>query len=202
MSKKSVVVSGMGLGLGMLTNANQIRKEMGITDEQFHALATDAGREHWERLFEGMMVSDENCYEIHQITIGCYKSLDEVIKAGQYDWHDDDITSEHFPITESVQTDIEIFLVHRDKSEDSQKLIDEMSTGDYRPATHEELLALGAQRPELQGKFPIIALGTVVQYNGDRYVLYFKDRILDIFWFDCEWELSCRFAFVRKSLEN
>jgi len=33
MSKKSLAVSGLGLGLGMLTLADEVRRAIGITDE-------------------------------------------------------------------------------------------------------------------------------------------------------------------------
>ncbi len=204
MNKKSAVVSGMGLGLGMLTNADQVRKEMGITDEQFHVLATDEGREYWRRLFKTMQKESSSRYEICTVTIGGYKSLEDAIEAGKYDRCNPDITSEHFPLSGNGQKkDIEITLVHRDKSEQSQNLIDEMDEVGYRPATHEEFLALGAQHPELQRKFPIIALGADAQVDGHRSVLVLHDwdgeRKLSLSWFGHDWPQRCRFAFVRKN---
>ena len=207
MSKKSAVVSGMGLGLGMLTNADQIRKEMGITDEEFHVLATEAGNKHWRRLFEGMLQKKEkdvsHDYETYTVTTGIYKSLEEAIKAGNYDYCNPGITSEHFSLSGGDEKNVEITLIHRDKLEQSQLLIDEFVTsGEYRNITTEETLALGAQYPELQRKFPIIALGTVVRIDGYRRALILHEcsgkRRLILDWSSDTWVQECRFAFVRK----
>jgi hypothetical protein len=54
MSKKSQVVSGLGLGLGMLTLADEVRRACGISDDLFHTLSTPAGRKHWEAMFVSM----------------------------------------------------------------------------------------------------------------------------------------------------
>ena len=203
MSKKSAVVSGMGLGLGMLTNADRIRKEFGITDEQFHVLSSEVGDEHWRRLFEGMQKESSSRYETYTVTIGGYKSLEDAIEAGRYDEINPMIDSEYFPLSRNEQKkDIEITLIYRDKYERSQDLIDEMDKVGYRSATHEELLALGAQYPELQRGFPIIELGAVVCIGGDRHVIVLSyldcERKLGLYWIDTKWPQSCRFAFVRK----
>lgn len=204
MSKKSAVVSGMGLGLGMLTNADQIRREMGITDEEFHVLATDMGRKHWRRLFEGMQKESSSRYETYTVTIGGYKSLEEAINAGNYGYYSPDIISEHFSLSEGDEKNVEVALIHRDKLEQSQLLIDEFVTsGEYRNITTEETLALGAQYPELQRKFPIIALGTVAQIDGAWRVLVLHEcsgeRRLILDWSADTWIQDCHFAFVRKN---
>ncbi len=206
MSKKSVVVSGLGLGLGMLTNADQVRKKMGVTDEQFHVLATEAGRKHWQRLFESIVAKDENCYETCRVTVGDYKSLKAAIKAGQYDnVQDDKITSVHFPVRESEQREVEISLVPcSGRSPWSRNIIEEMVIEGYSPANHEEILALGAQHPELQLKFAIVALGTIGCVDGHMRVITLYEccghRKLELERFSNKpWPQSFRFAFVRKN---
>ena len=211
MSKKSVVVSGMGLALGIITNLDQVRRELGMTDEEFHILATDKGREDLRWLVERMLqkrrtdVSSDYGYETCRVTVGIHKSLEEAIEAGHYGYCSPDITSEHFPFSGNKQKkDIEITLIHRDKLEQSKLLIDEfVASGEYRNITMEETLALGAQHPELQRKFPIIALGTVVRIDGCRRALilheYSGKRKLILDWSDDTWVQDCRFAFVRKN---
>lgn len=54
MSKKSQVVSGLGLGLGMLTLADEVRRAYDIPDEQFHILGSPDGRKYWEMMFTAM----------------------------------------------------------------------------------------------------------------------------------------------------
>ena len=213
MSKKSVVVSGGGLFLGMLTNADQIRRELGITDEEFHVLATEAGNEHWRRLFEGMQQKKEKAtsnssYETCRVTVGIHKSLEEAIEAGDYDNVDHNITSEHFSLGNNELKCVEITLVHRNKIEQTDQLLEEfVESGKYRNAVTEEILALGAQNPKLQQQFPIVTLWwdnlfdsywkslSLFTWNGERRLGLEKV-------FNKGWESNTRFAFVRKNRDE
>ena len=85
----------------------------------------------------------------------------------------------------------------------SEQVLADMDRQNLRPATAWELFTLGAQRHNLPQKgIAIIALGTVVQVLGVRYVsgLHHIDsgRSLDLDWFDYEWYEGYRFAAVRR----
>ena len=129
--------------------------------------------------------------------------LEAAIKAGNYDWKNDDITEKHFPSKRSGQAEIEIQLFHFNKVMTSEEVIQEMDKQGYRPAELPELLAFGAKYPDEQRKYPIVALGSVYQYwDGDRYVSYLwrgdGERDLGLIWFGVGWGASFRFAGVRK----
>ena len=149
---------------------------------------------------------DKNCYETYTVTTGIYKSLGEAISAGNYDRCNPNITCEYFSLNgRSRQSDVEITLVYRNKVEWSKELLEEFVESEkYRNIRTEEILALGAQYPELQREIPIIALGTVVQIDGECYqsVLaldgHVDERVLSLVYFGGAWSRLCRFAFVRK----
>lgn len=79
-----------------------------------------------------------------------------------------------------------------------------MRKAGFRPALIEDLLALGAEYPELQKQFPIVALGSVWQDpGGRRRVPYLRwdggGRDLDLYWFGDDWDERWRFAAVRNA---
>ena len=106
-----------------------------------------------------------------KVLVDYTKTLKEMIRVGQYDWINDDITSNHFPVTGTGQKEVEITLFHFNRTISSDDAITEMKKAGYRPASVEELLALGAAEKELQKQFPINALGSVWRRpDGDRDV--------------------------------
>jgi len=112
-------------------------------------------------------------YKTYNITL-YPQSFEKMIQAGNYDainFNIKSINPDNMHGSSQEQESVEIMLVYRNKAEQPKKLVNEMWKKYYRPAIHEELLALGAQYPNLQEKFPITALGTIMQsfdYDGDK----------------------------------
>ncbi|MEK7584402.1 MAG: hypothetical protein AAB490_04090 [Patescibacteria group bacterium] len=100
--------------------------------------------------------------------------------------------------------EIEFELVHLDKDASTNAVLAELKRLELRPALYEELLAFAKQYPDEQRKYPIVAFGSVCQYDGDLfspYVLESVDgRCLGMDWIDRPdpWDRSCRFLAVRK----
>lgn len=137
-----------------------------------------------------------------RIVVDYSLSLEQMIAAGKYDWSNSDITAKRFPLKGSGKVELEpkLFYFGRDMSSDN--VIAEMDKEGFRPCTIEELLAIGEQHPELQRKFPLVALGSVAEIGGCRYVAYLRrrgsERELDLLWFGNDWGDICRFPAVRK----
>jgi hypothetical protein len=137
-----------------------------------------------------------------RIVVDYSLSLEQMITAGKYDWSNSDITAKRFPLKGSGKVELEpkLFYFGRDMSSDN--VIAEMDKEGFRPCTIEELLAIGEQHPELQRKFPLVALGSVAKVNGNRHVAcLFRDgsgRELHLGWFGHGWHVVCRFPAVRK----
>jgi hypothetical protein len=132
-------------------------------------------------------------------------SLADMIKVGKYDWVNDDITAEHFPVTGSGKTEVNLEFVHLNKSVSSEAVLAHMEANGLRPATLAELLSFGAKYPEIQREFPIVALGSSwIVSVGNRFVPYLfgssSDRHLNLSWFGSGWVGYFRFLAVRKSL--
>jgi len=136
-----------------------------------------------------------------QITVNYNLSLAEMISAGKYDWISDDINEDNFPVrgTGIIESVVELIHFNRNiSSDDAEKELKKMK---LRPANVEEILAFGAEYPETQRKFPIIALGSVASVSGNREVVYLgrlgAARDLRLLWRGHVWSARCRFLAVR-----
>ncbi len=131
-------------------------------------------------------------------------TLDQMIEAGRYDWKNSGITS-NFPVNcrRDESADVTMFLVKYDRSMESDDIIKDLDVRNLRAAELPELLALGAQNPDIQREFPIVALGSVwVNYRGHRSVPVLSRkgdaRYLDLNNWVSGWHSRARFLAARK----
>ena len=160
---------------------------------------------------EGVAPSTERFHELVgfgslEYRISCnHNIIADMVAEAKCDYSNPDITDENFSV-ESWDGERVVEPIHFGEvlsSDDVEKKLDKMG---LRPATITELLAFGAMYPEVQRKFPIIALGSVTSLAGDRYVAYLDGRgsrrYLDLSWRDKYWREFCRFLAVRKNLKS
>jgi len=129
-------------------------------------------------------------------------SLQEMIAAGQYDLVNDDITPERFPVIGKGVMQLISQLVHFNRNISSDDAEKELDKKGLRPATLAELLAFGKTYPEVQRKFPVVALGSVARIYGNRYVTYLdgsdSKRHLDLGCRGIDWPARFRFLAFPK----
>ena len=124
------------------------------------------------------------------------------IARGKYDWVNSDINEKNFPTTVDKDYEVEYRLFHYETSKSSDSAIAEMEKEGFRAGNLVELLKLGEIHPELQRKFPIVALGSILRAARDNrsvpVLLYGSDkRKLGLGWFDGNWGSGSRFLGVR-----
>ena len=141
-----------------------------------------------------------------KVVVASAKSLAEMIQVGNYDHVNSDITSEHFPVQGKEKVKCEIELICYGRCMQSDDVVRDLESRGMRPATLFELLAFGAQYPEQQREFPVVALGSVWQDRyGDRWVAYLDGDESDEFgrylclgrWVE-GWLCEDLFAAIRK----
>jgi len=97
-------------------------------------------------------------------------SLEAMIAAGKYDWVNDNITPDKFPVDgrgiKKFRT--KLFDFGRILSEDA---VAAMRAKNFMPAGHVHGLAFGATFPDEQRKYPIACLASSAQVRGPRFVL-------------------------------
>jgi len=141
--------------------------------------------------------------DTYTLTIDYNRSVEDGVKAGQYDYANSDITSKHFPTERMGMPEVAVELIHFNRDISTDEAIHELDRMGYRPADLHELLALGEKYPDLQREFPVIALGSVWQKPGGFRSCAYLDgndsrRYLYLDWVDFRWDDYCRFAAVRK----
>ena len=141
--------------------------------------------------------------DVFPTTVNYNLSVSDLVKAGEYNWSNSDITEKNFRSEENGTQSVELRLVHFNRvisSEDALKELDRMG---LRPATLKELLTFGSTYKEEQRKHPIVALGSVSRdWRGRRFVADLLevagDRHLNLDGLESDWREHCRFAAVRK----
>lgn len=202
MKKKSDFLKGFGKAFEIFKAIVNAVLDIGGDDSDLDRILTDS---ELRKQIAGLIVKTKKVVgDIYTATVDYGMSLADMIKAGKYDWVNDDITAEHFPITGSGKVEVSFELVHLNKSTSSEEILLHMEKNNLRPATLAELLAFGAKYPEKQREFPIIALGSSWVYrDGDRCVPYLgrydSKRRLVLGWFGSGWYDCWRFLTVRKA---
>lgn len=140
---------------------------------------------------------------LYPLTVDYSRSVADGIRAGHYDWVNQDITARHFPTEKSGCTRVLVELLHLDRNASAEEVLAEMEARGLRPADLHELLAEGEKYPEIQREFPVVALGSAWRGSGgDRRVPYIRRdgsrRLLGLGWTESAWDGHCRFAVVRK----
>jgi len=200
---------------GQLTKLIETMRQKQMTPERFNSLLSsgiladvlDSNADLSDRdtvraaLKLGTLVDD-----IFRLSVDYSQSLEQMIAAGQYDWTNDSITAQRFPIEGNCVVEFEGRYFHFNRNISSENVIKEIEAADtanpWSTAKIEHVLSHGKTFPEEQRKFPIIGLGSVAEVLGNRDVPYLdrldSERELDLGWFDDDWDPVCRFLAVRK----
>jgi len=200
--EKSELKSGMGKAMETLVSLIEEVEDLGGSDDDIRRIKTNKAL---RRQIAELIVSDRVICDRHNVVVDYGMSLADMLAVGKYDWKNNDITTKHFPTQDNGQAEVEIFLVHIGRDMGTDNVLKELDARGLRPAKIEELLALGADQPELQRQFPIIALGSVWRVSdGSRRVACLgrsgAERSLGLRWYGFGWDDVCRFAAVRKSV--
>ena len=151
-------------------------------------------------------VDQQPSIEAYTVTVSYTgkKTIKNLLKEGRYMWVNENITDRNFPAHETGTEEKEICLVHFDRWFDNgDQVIEELDRLGYRLADPAQLLALGAQYPDLQRQFPIAALGQHwVDFDGlCSFVCLFgisSMRPVDLGLLEKKWRNYWRFAVLRK----
>lgn len=148
---------------------------------------------------QAFLRGQEPAFPSYSVTVNYGQTIEQLVEAGQYDWVNGVINSRNFLSREKGEVQIDIHLLNFDRTS-SEDIISAMDRQGFRPASLEELLALGAAYPDLQRENPIVALGSTYPIDQGVPCLSRNDgyRRLSLIWFEGDWGPSWRFAAVRK----
>ena len=164
---------------------------------------SEAERKALRGLLDGFDGQPQLSFPWYTVTVDYSASVEQMIKAGKFDWFNDDVTSRHFPSNEKGVAEVLVYLVNFNRDISSEDAVKELDRQGLRPATLRELLALGVAQPDLQRNNPIVALGSTWR-GSDGLVLvpylYGSEsyRSLGLRWWYGVWRSRWPFAAVRK----
>lgn len=201
---KSEFVSGLATSTDILRVVSDEVHNLGGSDDNLRRIIGDRGLAR--QIAQLLVPRTDSSEPAYPLAIDYGQDLATMVQAGNYDYAHPDITDRNFPVgapAPAGEAKVEAVLVHFDRSMSSQQVLDELGRRGLRPATMVELLAFGAQHPDSQRRFPIVALGSVwASRGGYRYVGCLWEspgcRELGLAWFDRGWGAFCRFLAVRK----
>jgi hypothetical protein len=177
-------------------------KKRGYSDDEILRVAAQ-GDTLLDKFADVMAEAARKPRDVFPVKVNYDLSVEEAIKAGDYQAVHADITANNFPSTRSGQADVEIVLVRFDHRMASADVVRELDREGLRAAELPEFLAFGAAYPDVQRKFSVAGLGSVWQdRKGYRNVpcLYeaSEGRYLDLHWWDDGWYTYTRFAATHK----
>jgi hypothetical protein len=199
---KSAVVRDASKAASIWSKIDAAVKAKGGSEDALDILDREEGTPLVDVIADILVKDELKTRTRFSVTVDFREPLEKVVAVGQYDYRDDNITAENFPVTGNGQVECEVIFVHFDRDIKSEAAITELEQMGLQPAKIEHLLALGAKHPDLQREFPIICLGSSwVDSDGYRRVPYLAlwsaKRNLYLYWFEGGWLRHCRFAAVR-----
>ncbi|MBZ5630257.1 MAG: hypothetical protein LAO06_15465 [Acidobacteriia bacterium] len=177
-------------------------KKRGYSDDEILRVAAQ-GDTLLDKFADVMAEAARKPRDVFPVTVNYDLSLEEAIKAGEYQAVHTEITAANFPSTRIGQADVEIVLIRFDRRMASEDVVRELDREGLRAAELPEFLAFGAAYPDVQRKFSVAGLGSVWRdRKGYRNVpcLYeaSEGRYLDLHWWDDGWYTYTRFAATHK----
>ncbi|KKT48899.1 MAG: hypothetical protein UW41_C0016G0036 [Candidatus Collierbacteria bacterium GW2011_GWC2_44_18] len=131
---------------------------------------SEAERKALRGLLDGFDGQPQLSFPCYTVTVDYSASVEQMIKAGKFDWFNDDVTSRHFPSNEKGVAEVLVYLVNFNRDISSEDAVKELDRQGLRPATLRELLALGVAQPDLQRNNPIVRRPWVVSFPLPRLV--------------------------------
>jgi len=133
------------------------------------------------------------------------KKLKEMIREGDYDFIGVDLDERDFSFAGETEKEVKIHLFSFSKNVDSAEAISEIRNWGFKPITVVELLAIGAQMPDLQKDWDIIALGSDI--FGEKVPVLLREisladpgdprRVVALANRRKIWNTRCRFPAIR-----
>ncbi len=138
----------------------------------------------------------------YPVTVNYDISVEKLVELGHYSWTSKSVNSSNFHSKKHGRAEVQTELISLNRMVSSDGALMELADRGYRHATLHELLAFGVKYPDVQLHFPVVAIGSVCEVHGNRYVAYlYRDdlgRYLFLYWFEYSWVGSVRFLAVRK----
>jgi len=164
----------------------------------------ESGRVTKERLQEFLRGKGLN-FPSYTVPVNYDLTVEQLVQAGGYDWVGDGNTSAHFPLNESGQEQVEIFVMPIAQIMSTEVVIANMVAFELQRPNVKQGLSLGVHCPDLQREGPIVILCEPWRRPGGSVFVPClnrdgSNRYLHLGWVGSGWHPAWRFAAVRRSV--
>lgn len=165
---------------------------------------TEIERDSLMALIDGSVSQHQFFLPNFTVPVNYDHTVEELIKAGNFEWTGEGITSSNFPSNEFGQKEVTIFLFIFDFDIRSENVIKIMDNQGFRPANLKELLSLGTRYSDFKSKdWVVVALGSTWRDSNDSVsVPYIRGPLdkctLHLIDWGGGWGTLWQFAAVRK----
>jgi len=183
MAKKDVaaIVSGAGWIASLADKLISGLRERGVSDKQIHSLVTDEGDVSVSIIVDALVQMLGSCIDkvvgVFQFALNGNVKISELIKRGQYDWHNDWITDERFPIQPHDPMPRTAELIEFDHNPTSEEVLEEFGRCGLERPTYEDALEFGAQHPEEQRERTIVFLHEFLLDPTGKHSVFVLDEV-------------------------
>ena len=205
MSKKNAdaIISGAGWIGSLAQGIVKGLRSKGISDEEIRKLVSDEVETPIGKIVDVLAETLRKAANVFSVLVDYGRSVVDLVAAGKYDWKNDNVNDNNFPVSRRGTDSVEVHLVHFNRMISTQDALNELDRQGLKPADLHTLLSLGAKYPDLQREFPIVALGSVWRNRDGRRGVpcldgHGSERDLCLYWIDSDWVEIYRFAAVRK----
>lgn len=145
-----------------------------ITQEKVNAVINKLGGERGVDRFlndEVEMVMKINTFITHafKCLVDETQEVEDAVRAGNFDYVSSDITNENFPRKNyGWKMKKEIILFRFNTRMSFGEIVNAMDKTGYKPATVFDLISLAVEKPSIQKKFTIVALGSIREVKRYR----------------------------------
>ena len=117
------------------------------------------------------MLKKTKNYLTFKIEVDGAKSFQELIEKAKFDWINPDVNEKNFPIKQKTKHIVTIKLFNFNRFISSEEVIKNIKKNGFRPAFIEELIVLATNYPDLQKKFPVVALGSMWNKGNNHFTV-------------------------------
>ncbi|GEM_PF-2246274 len=202
--KTNEFISQLAKERGFAQEDFEVEVNLRFKDEILRSVQNDNGKTRSTIKKEAIIQVPQNLLSgTYELETDFDRTIEALIEESKFDWKNDDINSKNFQTERKGRFKQIAYLINFNKNMTSEAVIQELDKLGLRPADIHELLAFSIKYPDIQRRFPILALASRLRrWRGGVRVSYLygsaSGRDLDLDLWSSGWHGGWRFFAFSK----